>query len=158
MTVIAPAHPTEGHPTAGIAAISHKDTQVKVLTLTIPAAIQAQAAGRYAVFRVAISPSIVINAHVVYGYTGGTQDPDARARNEELCMAASQQIQALQDIPTTLLGDFNQDAALAPTLQELLARGWMDAGITAPWTSKLAEPTCRTHTHTHTHHEDPHSH
>ena len=78
-------------------------------------------------FYVFIQPHVPWRGSVVYGVPRGANHPNADSFTEEILEAwlLSQETEHI-DRPSFLAGDFNRDSSKSPTIQKILAKGWVD--------------------------------
>ena len=83
----------------------------------------------------------------IYGHTNSENQPEQRAKNEELLTHALRYIAALGQVPVVLCTDLNTTPEASAQLQAALNKGqlWDTGALVAQAQGRVPEPTCFAH-------------
>ena len=133
------------HNTGGVGALARRPFRVfelKPKTVALQGLINK---GRCGLYGLDIGGPVHAVVFVVYGWTGGHNDPSAAARTNDLVACFREESDHWPGLPQAMFGDFNATPSRLPDLQLMIDNlGWCDVGAVASrWGWIDCEVTCK---------------
>ena len=143
--ILSDLDPDAGHQTGGVAAISNDTCRTFSVKPATPDGRKLADSGRFAIFGSDLGCNHHFYFFVLYGWSGGREDPLLRQRTDGLIKAIRDELLHLPDGPKAMVADLNCDASQLPHLNLLVeCASWTDIGAKAShWGGVDAQPTCQ---------------